>query len=301
MSKALRIFFIALPLWGTSCQFWQTDTDTMPIEKEEKISHYVLHQNASDSLVYQQDTLFLTEHDSFNISSPLTAKIILSYPVFDSTYSPIKDSIRTLVKYVLRQEKDDDLAYPTAQDRMISFIKEFKEFDEEMQSFGLMTGPKWINTVHIHILTNTPDVIAIRVNELEFMGGAHPNDAVSFHNLEVINGKKITLPQLFDTSYQASFINLIESTFLQTINQKSDTSLHQNKLMFEEGFFPLPAQFALLDTGVLFHYNAYELGAFAYGDVSFSIPYDSLHYYFLENAPILLDTFYYDQNTLMPI
>lgn len=295
ISKETYLLLLLLLLCGIGCDLLVSEEEIKPSLLEEKSFYYILAKDTI-ALDYHIDTIFLTESDTLGMYSQdsETAKIILSYPVVDSSIvlGELKDSIRHLVNYVLLRQKDDDLAYQSLEQRMQDFISEFRAFDMEMKSFGLMTGPKWSNIVHMDIITDRKSVVTLRIGEEEFMGGAHPNNAVSYYNIERRTGRKLLLTEIFDTTNLKMLSKRLEMAFIDTTN--SDSTIQYPETISKQGVFPLPTQFALLDTAILFQYEAYNLGAFAYKDVLLTIPYDSI-YHLLNTQIILLDTVYIDK------
>ncbi len=52
--------------------------------------------------------------------------------------------------------------------------------------------------------------------------------------------------------------------------------LEEAGYFFDNGVYSLPSQFAVTEDGLLMFYNAYEAAAYVVGQISFTIPYESL-------------------------
>jgi hypothetical protein len=230
--------------------------------------------NYTIQLAYQLDGT-TEDHTQNDIT-----KIVFTFPKVDSfSKVGIKDSINRIVQKLLLQDVVGEVRYENVEGRMMEFMEEYKEHKTEMLEFGL-PSINWAFEMNIDVLLNSPSLLSLRVDQLEFTGGAHANSLTNYLTIDLKTGKVLNLEELFINDFEQELLSISESTFKRTVNLDLDTNLVDTHYEFSEGTFMLPPNFSVGPKGLHFHYNPYDLGAFALGAISFEIPY-------LEILPII--------------
>lgn len=242
--------FIKTPPLPTGPYQLQTGTDTLPYTLYQKIAH---------------------EHHPDEYSQSDSTTIQFWYPLIDSTAPrKIRDSINNHIKSILLQETQ----YATVEERLEGFLAEFRVHKKDMQDFGLPSS-NWAFNMELSVLLNTPDILALKVNQLEFTGGAHANGWISYKNYHAQSGEELALQDLFQDSSQTAWLPLARAAFWKAWQQQ-DSSQQKSLEDRDTSDFVLPPNFSIGLEALHFYYNPYELDAYALTELSFFLPYTDL-------------------------
>lgn len=232
-----------------------------------------------DTAEYEQQQQYLLEDSLGNVEQPEITKIIFSYPIFTKLpQHSAQDTINKMINGILLDNVGVEQSFGSLQEKMQEFIHDYEVHKKEMQEFGLPFSTGWLYHMRINVLLNTPEIITMRVHETEFTGGAHANYWTNYININAQTGNIIELETLLLDKNKASFIEIAEQQFRMAVNVSADTSLADTPYEFEDGeSFVLPNNFSIGEKGLAFHYNPYDLGPFAMGEITFEVPYEALH------------------------
>ncbi|MEY3421183.1 MAG: hypothetical protein RIR48_1472 [Bacteroidota bacterium] len=144
------------------------------------------------------------------------------------------------------------------------FIKEFPEAAAKV----------WTIDISVDSVFQNSKVICLSVNGFTFLGGAHPNSYLTYHNFDKATGKTLMLEDII--SDMEAFRKIAETEFRKNQELTENQDLEEAGYFFDNGVYSLPSQFAVTDKGLMMFYNAYEAAAYVVGQISFTIPYESL-------------------------
>lgn len=230
-----------------------------------------------DTALYHIEEVYKLEDNSKDYQKENITKIIFSYPLIDSFKIPsIKDSVNLLIKNTTLTNAIDGIIYKTLQDCMEEFISDYKSLKKEMKDFGLPYNLNWFLEFKIDVLFNSPSLMSLRINKLEFTGGAHANPWTGYISIDMRTGKKVNLDELLLNPNDTILLALGEKYFRKSTGLSPDTNLLETHYEFNTGSFKLPDNFSVGKTGLSFHYNTYDLGPYSMGTLSFEIPYHEL-------------------------
>lgn len=199
--------------------------------------------------------------------------ISFRYPLLHSSAPvAVRDSINAHIKAILLQETTQ---YATVEERLEGFLTEFRLHKQDMQDFGLPSS-NWAFDMQLSVLTNTPTVFALRIDQLEFTGGAHANSWTSYKNYHAQSGEELQLEDLFYENSQEAWMPLARSAFWKAWQTQQDSSLQKSTVERDTADFTLPPNFSIGLEALHFYYNPYELDAYALTALSFSLPYTEL-------------------------
>lgn len=281
--RSIGIILLSITMFVACTETTTVNTDD-PKEIKEDVS-------AKDSLPRQivigADTVNYTIQLAYRVDGKAEdytqndiTKIVFTFPKVDSfSKASIKDSINSIVQNLLLQDVVGELRYENVEGRMSEFLEEYKEHKTEMLDFGL-PSMNWVFEMKIDVLLNSSSLLSLRINQLEFTGGAHANSLTNYLTIDLRTGKILDLEELFIDDFEQKLLSISEATFKRRVNLDLDTNLVDTHYEFSEGTFMLPPNFSVGAKGLHFHYNPYDLGAFALGAISFEIPY-------LEILPII--------------
>lgn len=221
-----------------------------------------------DTLVYRWLTRAAHFSNPDEYSQRDSTSIELYFPQLDSI-GAVSDTINRAIKRLLLRETQD---YTTVEARLDGFIEEFKIHREDMIAFGLPSS-NWSFTMTIDVLLNNPQVFALRIQQLEYTGGAHANAWISYQNYNPQNGQLLTLDALLHDSTYDSFEQLAQRAFVQALQ---DSTLSEPLTLLDSSAFALPELFGIEKLGMRFYYRPYDLGSFASEGLSFFLSYQEL-------------------------
>lgn len=230
----------------------------------------------SDTICYTIQLAYKLEGKAQDYTQNDITKIVFAYPWVDSfSHTNIKDSVNAIVQKSLLQDVVGELRYENVEARMLEFLEEYKEHKKEMLEFQLPSG-NWVFEMEIDVLLNRPSLISLRINQLEFTGGAHANSWTNYLTIDLGTGKVLNLKELFVKDFEQQLLTISEAAFKRRVNLGLDTNLVETHYEFSTGEFMLPPNFSVGSKGLHFYYNPYDLGPFALGAISFEIPYQEI-------------------------
>lgn len=224
---------------------------------------------SEDTLVYGNDTLDYNM-EVFKEISPYfsgdettldTTFYAARYPVFAAEIdSLVRDAI-----FVDGEHQADQVAE--------SFLGGFNEYAEEQISSENQTFHAWFRNQDCVVILNVPGFLTLKNTISEYTGGAHGIEIEVWSNYDTQNKKKLSLADLFQDTLVLR--QIVESHFRKQ-EQLSDTSAYGSNYFFDDDTFTMADNFGLTRTGLLFHYNPYEIKSYAEGPTTLIVPYSAL-------------------------
>lgn len=194
------------------------------------------------------------------------AKIV--YPVF--TDQKLNQLIEK--KAIKAAEQTDTSTNKTYQELAASFIEGFDSInkDPEMAQSGA-----WFLDDQTKVLVSRPDYLCLEHSNVNYAGGAHPNSAMVYWNLDPKTLNEITLESLIKEGSLPELTAIGEKIFRKNEKLSPTASLKDN-YFFEKDTFSLNRNFTITKEGLKFLYNPYEIKAYAYGSTELIIPFSEL-------------------------
>lgn len=280
--------FILLILLLTSCASETTEQASLDLRTPVR---YRL-KTTRDTLSYQMQLRFKTEEDTASYKRVDLTRIIFQYPLLDSqNHQALAKKINATIQAELCLNQAGDMAYKSINQRMEDFMQDFKENQAEFEKMGLQFSSKWLSEININVLLNNGYFISYQIDETNFTGGAHANVWKRFYNFSLKNTSKLTLDDIFLKNYEAPLSKIAENYFKKAVGLSTTTNIEETDFEFESGAFELSPHFALQEKALHFYYNPYDLGPFALGEVSFSIPYGEIRPLLHQNIVRLEESF----------
>jgi hypothetical protein len=129
-------------------------------------------------------------------------------------------------------------------------------------------------------MSRNEKVVCVAGSNYFFTGGAHPNGFTSYYVFDSQTGKTFFLENLIKEKEKAKMIELLEKEVRKVLELKPNASLEEEGLFVDETTkkIPLPLNFALSEDkkGISFIYNPYEIAAYAFGPIAFTVPFGEL-------------------------
>lgn len=194
------------------------------------------------------------------------AKIV--YPVFSN------EQLNQLVerKTIDAAGNPDSQKPKNYKDMAASFVAGFDEVnaDPEIAQYGA-----WFLDDQTKVLVNQPDYLCLEHSNVSYAGGAHPNSAMVFWNIDPKTLKEITLESLIKEGSLPE-LNAIGEKIFRKNEQLSPAASLKDTYFFDKDTFALNRNFTITKEGLKFLYNPYEIKAYAYGNTELLIPFSEL-------------------------
>ena len=211
---------------------------------------------------------------------------IISYPIFTTPDSALNSYLNTVIlKAVLY--KSDTSSYTSVNEYLSINFDEYKilkrqgDFDGESSAWYRENSVSYYAKIGKHLTLK-------RYLEM-YEGGAHPNAYIQFSVLDLIDKKQLKITDLLNVE-DTALLRIGEQYYRK--NQAIDDTIalaDAGYFVFGEGEdfedsprygkFHFTTNFALTKDGIEFVYNTYEIGPYAVGASSFTIPYNEVVQY----------------------
>ncbi len=96
----------------------------------------------------------------------------------------------------------------------------------------------------------------------------------------------ISLDECFNEGYETELNNIAEKIFREQNKIPAGTDLNAAGFWFEDNKFEVSDHFAILNKGLLFYYNAYEIAPYAFGPTELIVPYNEIKKIISADGPI---------------
>jgi hypothetical protein len=151
-------------------------------------------------------------------------------------------------------------------------------YQEGSESFN------WKKMQEIRIMHNEQDILSAETYKYGFTGGAHGLSVSKFHAIDLQDGHRITLDEIFRDDYYNDLRDILNSA------ARRKYKLERNQSLVDAGFFTEfiePCQnFYLTKDGLGFYYNQYEVAPFALGPIDIFISYKDLKRILSPESPV---------------
>ncbi|MEP2772720.1 MAG: DUF3298 domain-containing protein [Fulvivirga sp.] len=189
-------------------------------------------------------------------SSIYCTQVNFTYPVFDG--SSVALSLNEVFEKEALQVYLKDSINSNLASHADDFVADYKSIKERFdKAFG------WQSSLNSQVVRSDSNLLVIETIVEVYTGGAHGIYEVYYLNLAADSGKALRLKDVFTPGYDSYLNKLIKSK----IGDANDVSL--------EGTY-YNSNFGLLEDGVKFYYNAYEIAPYASGPTEILISYQDL-------------------------
>jgi len=159
-----------------------------------------------------------------------------------------------------------------------SFLKQYAEFKKADTEYSIT----WFINSKQNVTYNKNGVFSFSVFTDDFLGGAHGSASETLFNFDVKSGKQITLNDIIINNDNGELMRLGEKYFRIAQGLNDQINLEDAGYFTitvdekDEGIFKLTDNFAFTPQGLYFSYAQYQIGPYAIGMPSFTIPYSQL-------------------------
>ncbi len=192
--------------------------------------------------------------------------LLFVYPRFTAG---VADSLNAFIKALLCQSIYDN----ARTDSLGQVFDQMKASYQSLQADFPEYNTPWELQRRVAVIHNTKALISLRLAEVVFTGGAHPNQKRTYYSLTQPQNRVLALNDILADPGAAELKRIAEQEFRRSKNLLPDTPLDQAGFWFDGNQFQLPDNWALTDKGLLFYYNPYEIAAYNQGPIRLVLPY----------------------------
>jgi hypothetical protein len=139
----------------------------------------------------------------------------------------------------------------------------------------LPTGAPWYEQTTARLEHWTPGLLTLSIQQSAYTGGAHPNTQTVYLVLDPRTAAGVALDSVLVPGARPRLIARVESAFRRVRGLAADSSFADAGFWFKDRF-ELTPNWALMPSGLRFHYNAYEVGPYSLGPTTADVPWSEL-------------------------
>jgi hypothetical protein len=228
----------------------------------------------SRNLPYEIREIRKTDGDCESPNAPCVILSIM-YPIVSSgteaAQEKINNDIETLVSTKMQRYTSEQLVETTNLDSIgEAFINRFNQLLIDFPEYQ----QRWSYNLEGSIAYDSADIITIEFNLYTYTGGAHPNAEVTYDSYDAQNGERLQLTDI--VSDVDKLAALAEEKFRQQKELLPDADLSEAGYTFENNQFALNENFGVLEEGIIFYYNDYEIAPYVMGPTEILLTYEEV-------------------------
>jgi hypothetical protein len=266
--------------WVLLCAFIFSCTSD---KKKETVKEQTPVQNTvADSLTYTYDSVKVYSKTpvSPNKNVTDTAKAVIVFPLFKDT------TLNSMLvnKVGFTSTNGDKQDFRTYREIATAFMERFDSYEDDNDDHH----QTWFSDIKMHVLLQRPGFISLQLNNIYYLGGAHPNSMYLYLNYDLKTHKVVKLEPLLKPGSMPK-LNAIAEKIFRKNEGLAPTAPLTNGYFFEKDTFKLNDNFTITTTGLQFLYNPYEIKPYVSGRTVLTIPFSEIKDMIKENS--LLSTF----------
>ncbi len=205
-----------------------------------------------------------------------TASLVFPYAESGPTQLCV-DFNRLQLKYLKAMMQDMESGEQTSslnlEGLMGAFLQDYAELLADDPPFSM----PWAMEIEGEILFQNDKLITVQLEQYTFTGGAHPNSSTTIWMLDKKTGEPLELQGL--SAKTDTLLPLAEVAFRKAIELPITQTL-ADAGYFQDEVFSLPANYGLVEEGLLLYYNTYEVAPYVLGPTAVMIPLADLQLVF---------------------
>jgi hypothetical protein len=217
----------------------------------------------------EADTLEINTLNYSKSSDDSSVTINIEYPQINGIEN---DTIETKINSFLEEEFKQSIPW---YEEILSDSTEFQDYPYEL-GYSFETG--------FQVQFNSQKFISIVLNHYQFTGGAHGNYFALGYNIDLKDGKVLTLKDIIKDDSFDLLTYECEQAILETYEANSliEAGTFENELVIPED-----QDFYITPTALVIQFDPYEIGPYAMGEIVAEIPFEKIIDILQINLPFL--------------
>lgn len=261
-----------------SCQTSQTTTTApAPTPVSSAIasvqSNLATRTTKSDTFVFHY-TDFENSAGECDSALAACAKITFRYPIFsdfggEKCISVLNQAIQ---QFLLTSATGDSMVSPDLETFSENFFREYGTMREDIPDY--VVG--WELNREVQVIYNSSKITSLCASSYAFTGGAHGNSSVQMASFRRATGERVQLSDILSADALDRLNTIAEKNFRRDREIPDNLSLEEAGYWFKDNQFMLNDNFAVGKSGLIFHFNQYEIAPYAFGPIDVTIGYDQI-------------------------
>ena len=263
MKRSLDITGMALLLMLSACNNSSTTNNT-----EDSLTNKMTTASATLTFI---DKDFKNELTPGCDSCP---KVTATIPVAEgdaAVSQKINDSVFAVVQSVFGEENKQFNNYDSLLANFMNMYKKMKADLPNSASIG------WEGNIKGSVVKQTDSFANIKLETFVFTGGAHPNTNTYSLLFNAVTGNKLVLTDIIKDI--PGLTTAAEKKFREQLKIPANAPVNSTIYTFDNNKFALPKNIFFTDSGLVLHYNAYEIAPYYIGATIVTLPYADVQQY----------------------
>lgn len=229
-----------------------------------------LFNRAQEGMVCWQNKQLNRQAGDCDAPDQICANFQLTYPHI--THAPsnrVKDRINENIMY--------EILDGSAATSLSAYADEF--IQQWQNEAGGVTG-NWEEQTDVEVILNREMVFTTRKSTYRYLGGAHGLGTEKYTSYGT-DGYELVLEQIVFPEKITELTQIAERIFRQQYGIAPHGNLEDAGFTFDHNQFDLSNNFGLSEDGLVFHYNPYEIAAYAMGPTTLVLPYHEIRHLLL--------------------
>lgn len=188
--------------------------------------------------------------------------VSINYPIlkegpFQNAITRINRNIKEdIFKHAFIYEKHESF-----QGLIDEISKEYEDFLEGYKSYST----EWSLEINSDIIYQSPKLISLATSIYSYTGGAHPNSILIYKSYDLETGNTVSLNDIFKEGFEKQLNHAAEIEFRMNHEILPTIKLSEVGYFFEGDQFKVNDNFAIIDQGLIFYFNPYEITGYSQG------------------------------------
>lgn len=236
--------------------------------------------NTTDSLANVKTAATTLAFTTKEVKNELTPgcdscpKVIAAIPVAEgdaAVAKKINDSVFAVVQSTLGEDGKQFNNYDSLLANFMNMYKKMRADLPNSASIG------WEGNVKGSIIKQTDSFVNIKLEAFVFTGGAHPNTNTYSLLFNTVTGNRLSLKDVIKDI--AGLTTVAEKKFREQLKIPAQAPVNATVYTFDNNKFVLPENIFFNDSGLVLHYNAYEIAPYYVGATILTLPYADVQEY----------------------
>ncbi len=228
-----------------------------------------------DPVHYEMVTVEETEGPCDEGGAEPCGRVTLVYPRWSGGSSPLlADRLNDQIEQMLLAPVEASSPPTNADDLTTQFLASYVETQREFPDSASTQQAYLERRIVVEHLDE--QLVTVARHEQSFTGGAHPNASVRYSTFDRRDGHRVTLEELLGEGRLADLELAAEEAFRKARNLEADADLAEAGFWFDRKRFATAENFGVVDDGILFHFDAYEVAPYALGPTDFLVADETL-------------------------
>jgi hypothetical protein len=198
------------------------------------------------------------------------ASLHITYPKVLAAGNPVAvTAINQFIQEQLLEYSDPEGKPPATLEELASmFVNDYNAVPEAM---GL-----WEMERKVEVSFAADHLATLNFSESGYTGGAHPFSGQRYFVFDLDSGTQLTLGGLLTPGYETGLNAAGERAFRQARDLPATASLEEAGFWFANNIFKVNTNFGVLEDGLVFNFNPYEVAPYAMGPTEFTVDYGEI-------------------------